>query len=340
MFSNTKKNHVLFICPTFFSYEKDIVKEIESQGFDVTWWSDRISHSLFYKVLLRLMPSLGTKISEKKFLKKISEFSVDGVSHIFVVKGEGLSDKVMQALRNKFPNASAGLYLWDGVKNNKNVANIAPLFDSVATFDKNDTEKFSWHYRPLFSRIAAENHEKINSFLYDWCFIGTIHSDRYKIISILRDKYAGQYKPFVFCYFQSQLVLIFRKIFDKNLKGFLEEDGNLKPISKEEIVNYVNNSRAVLDIEHPNQNGLTIRTIETLLSNKKLLTTNANILDSDLYDASRVCVIDRNNPQIDEAFMASTFKDFDDSVKNYYGLKMWVSELLGLQEKMRATAKP
>ncbi len=47
-----------------------------------------------------------------------------------------------------------------------------------------------------------------------------------------------------------------------------------------------------------------MRTIETLLAGNKLLTTNQHLLDSDLYDASRAQIIDRNTPRIDHAFVS------------------------------------
>ena len=58
----------------------------------------------------------------------------------------------------------------------------------------------------------------------------------------------------------------------------------------------VRSSRAVLDIQHFKQTGLTMRTLETLGAGKKLITTNPDVKEYDFYDEGRVMTIDRANP--------------------------------------------
>jgi hypothetical protein len=78
-------------------------------------------------------------------------------------------------------------------------------------------------------------------------------------------------------------------------------------MSAADVQHYFNLSAAVLDVEHPKQRGLTMRTIETLISEKKLITSNKNIINSNLYDCSRVNVINRDNPQLSNDFIDSPF---------------------------------
>ena len=58
--------------------------------------------------------------------------------------------------------------------------------------------------------------------------------------------------------------------------------------SAAEIVDVVRSSRAVLDIQHFKQTGLTMRTLETFGAGKKLITTNHEVKKYDFYDESRV----------------------------------------------------
>jgi hypothetical protein len=95
---------------------------------------------------------------------------------------------------------------------------------------------------------------------------------------------------------------------------------------------FVNRSAAILDIEHPKQRGLTMRTIETLISGKKLITTNKSIINSNLYDTSRVYVISRDNPQLPNNFINSKFLPIPESLKYYYSCEGWISELMHLQD--------
>ena len=99
-----------------------------------------------------------------------------------------------------------------------------------------------------------------------------------------------------------------------------------------EISKVIIGSRAVLDIEHPLQRGLTMRTIETIMMGKKLITTNKHILTSDLYNPSRVCVIDREYPEIPTTFFDEPYLGISDYLKRYYSCKGWAEELLKLQD--------
>ncbi len=85
----------------------------------------------------------------------------------------------------------------------------------------------------------------------------------------------------------------------------------------------------MLDVEHPRQRGLTMRTIETLLSGRKLITTNRHIVDSDLFDPSRVHVISREHPQVPQAFFEMPFAPVPEAVRSRYTLRRWIVDLIG-----------
>jgi hypothetical protein len=229
-------------------------------------------------------------------------------------------------------SASVGLYLWDGVENVKGVSNILTAFDSVATFDPQDAMTFGWTYRPLFGRNIAAGKNFTATEQFDWCFIGTIHSDRHHVIHRLRQRYGKQVKSFVFGYFQSQLMLFMRRLLDWTLwfapKGTL----STQPMTASDVAQIVDCSKAVLDVEHPRQRGFTMRTIETLLAEKKLVTTNKHITASNLYHPSRVQVIDRAQPEIAADFLDQPYLAIPDSFRNYYSCEGWVAELLALQD--------
>jgi hypothetical protein len=102
-----------------------------------------------------------------------------------------------------------------------------------------------------------------------------------------------------------------------------------------EVAHIVACSRAVLDVEHPSQSGLTMRTIETLLSGKKLITTNLHIFNSNLFHPSRVHVIDRDNPEIPNDFLETPFEPVSSCLKKYYSCQYWINELLMHQDRAR-----
>lgn len=328
---SSKRGHILLLCSSFFSYHILISATLRTMGYDVTLWDDRVSNATWYKLILRLCPNIVVRWSEHSFLNKLRQLDPTSITHVLVIRGEGLSRKVISAIREKLNSASMGLYLWDGIKNIKGVPNILSLFDSVATFDPIDAKNFDCTYRPLFSlnQYSSKNTNKPTKF--DWCFIGTIHSDRHYIIHSLRR--CNQFsKCFVFGYFQSPLILFINMLMDWTL--WLAPNGTLstKPMPTVMVAEKIEDCVAVLDIEHPHQHGLTIRTIETLMAGKKLITTNKHILSSNLYHPSRVYVINRSKPDISADFFEQPYLPVPDALKNYYSCEVWLSELLELQD--------
>jgi hypothetical protein len=99
-------------------------------------------------------------------------------------------------------------------------------------------------------------------------------------------------------------------------------------MSAETISQHYNESAAILDIEHPNQSGLTMRTFEVIASGKKLVTTNKKIVEHDFYEPARICVIDRESPRIPEEFLEVPTPSLSDEFIAYHSLRGWVSDIL------------
>jgi hypothetical protein len=330
-----QRGHVLLVSPLTFSYHISISETLRSMGYAVTWWDERASSATWYKLALRLFPAATVRWSEQSFLKRARQLDPGSISHVLVIKGEGLSRRVVCEMRDTFASASMGLYLWDGVENVKGVSDIVTAFDSVATFDPVDAKTFGWRYRPLFGRNIATSRAAPDSIQFDWCFIGTIHSDRHRVIHRLRQRQGPQVRSFVFAYFQSPLMLFMRRLADWTLWSAPKGSLSTKSMSSAEVARHVERSRAVLDVEHPRQRGLTMRTIETLLAGKKLVTTNKYILSNDLYDPSRVHIISRTVPEIPAEFLERAYLPIPDSLRASYSCAGWVSELLDIQDVAR-----
>ena len=318
------------------SYHVSISETLRAMGYGVTWWDERASSATWYKLALRLVPGATVRWSERAFRNQLQRLDVPSITHVLVVKGEGLSQRLAFEIRKTLAAASMGLYLWDSAENVRGVAIILPAFDSVATFDPLDAKTFGWSYRPLFARDMSANRDAPMSAQYDWCFIGTIHSDRHRVIHRLRRRGGPQVRSFVFAFFQSPLILLARMLTDWTLWQAPRGTLSTRPMPAADVAQIVRRSRAVLDIEHPRQRGFTMRTIETLLAGKKLVTTNEHIVGSDLYHPSRAHVISRRTPEIPAGFVERPCDAVADDLRHRYSCEGWAAELLGLQDAARA----
>ena len=129
---------------------------------------------------------------------------------------------------------------------------------------------------------------------------------------------------------RSKLELTLRKVFDNYLKYIDKSHLLFKPMSADTISKHYTDCAAVLDIEHPNQSGLTMRTFEVIASGKKLITTNKKIIEHDFFDPSRICVIDRNKPVISDDFLKSPTPPLSESFLSHYSLQGWILDVLNI----------
>ena len=322
------KGHMLLVSPLTFSYHEAICATLQEMGYAVTWWNERASSAAWYKLALRLWPGLTRRWSAGHFKRQLLALPRQTITQVLVIKGEGLNRATCQQMRAVLGPVPMGFYLWDGVDNVKGVADIVDCFDCAASFDPVDAAKFGWRHRPLFSRFKAPARVPAAGTDFDWCFIGTLHSDRHRVVHKLRLARGGSAKSFVFGYSPSKLMLWVRSLADHTLWRAPAGTLSTKAMPAAEVNAIVARSGVVLDVEHPGQRGLTMRTIETLVAGHKLATTNPCIMDSDLYHPSRVHVISRHNPVIAPSFLAAPFEPLSAPLLARYSCAGWASELI------------
>lgn len=96
----------------------------------------------------------------------------------------------------------------------------------------------------------------------------------------------------------------------------------------DEIVDLVSRSKAVLNVALENQKGITIRDMESLFFDVKLLTTNKNIVNTDIYNPNNVYVIDGLNIDDLQKFMDLPHTPLSDEIKNRYTFDNYIEEVI------------
>ncbi|QXN23781.1 hypothetical protein KVP08_014425 [Shewanella putrefaciens] len=132
---------------------------------------------------------------------------------------------------------------------------------------------------------------------------------------------------FLFFFSPSKLLFLLKKVFTSELEGISINDISFKPMAFKQVINILGDSRIVIDIEHPKQNGLTMRTIEMLGMQKKLITTNKNVIEYDFYNPQNILVVDREDLSIDTSFLHSEYQPVDATIREKYSLSAWLLNL-------------
>lgn len=325
---------VLFIAPQFFGYEQEIKRELEQAGCHVDWFDDRPSTTPIVKALIRFKPELIGFYSDRYFDRILDHIKGVQYDAVFIIKGEAISIPHLKLLRENQAQAKFLYYTWDSFKNFKNGQDKLNFFDKAYSFDPDDciTHPTILHlplfYINAYERIASVTQH--HASIIDLLFLGSIHSDRYSVIQRIWTA-ARSVKPDIKLYdhffYQSRWVFALRKLFDPLFRNIPWHAVKWAPLNTDKTLLLIQNSQIIVDVNHPQQKGLTMRTIESLGAHKKLITTNKDVLSYDFYEADNILVIDRCTPIIPQQFLTMKYTPLSTEIYSKYSLASWLREI-------------
>ena len=125
-------------------------------------------------------------------------------------------------------------YTWDSFENNPNAFSILHFFDKKLTFDPLDAESFKLEFRPLFYIDKYKKIKKIKKPKYKMLFLGTAHSDRYRISNdVVNWCKKHDFSTFTYYYMQSKLVYFLKSKFIIPLTITFDLESNFKTSGNE-----------------------------------------------------------------------------------------------------------
>lgn len=331
-FSALKGKRILFFSPAFFGYEDKIADKMRELGAVVDAFDVRSVTKASERALLKINPRLFDRKTEAYYAHIFSKVRDKRYDYVLVVKCDMPTERVLRLFKKRFRDAQFCLHMWDSVKNIPNIKKKFRYFDYISSFDRYDCRQYpQFHFRPLFYCDEYRRKSGKDGFEYDFCFIGTIHSDRWKILKELRSQAQEQgLRVYYYMYLQSKFIYRFYKLLKPEFRDTDINEFRFDKISSQETAEKAGRSKIVIDIQHPGQTGLTIRTVEMTGMHKKLITTNADIRNYDFYNDKNIQVINRNHPVIGE-ISSSEYETPDERVYEKYSLESWIYDVLGIR---------
>ncbi len=260
----------------------------------------------YFDKLLKLFYRFFRKIHIIKEIPKSLEYNKEWIKKIkqinnWILFFDNNSKDLCKYIKQKNPFAHVFVFSWD--------INFTPsneiCFDGVGTFDYLQAKNNNINYYSQFYAYKKESlsliHEQKTK--YKFCFLGHQKS-RIELINQIKslcDEISGQ---------------SYWKIV-KNEKDTIP------------YINYLStliNSDCIVDIVVPEQSGLSLRPMEALFFNKKLITNNTYIKNCDFYNPNNIFIYgidkDLNN------FMALPLIKIEDVVKKNYTIEEWVLKII------------
>lgn len=323
------KNKMVIIAPVFGEYHRIITRTLCKSGVfkKVYFIPEAPLYNLgLFAFISRLLPFLRApliKFHNRLILWTITTRKTD---LLFIIRGEFIDSSMLEQAKKIRPNIQIITYQWDSIKNNPNAERLIKVSDSAYSFDPIDTTNYPMKYVPLFYcwEECGYNYPELdhNKKPIDFFFVGGYRTSR---VEILR-----AFKRFCEKKGYSYYIKSFERIgsYVKNRKRLNMDidDVSFKQLSYKSYYHHLLASKYVIDIQSPTQTGLTMRTMEALSLQKKIITTNKYIKQTPLYSESMVFVLNSKN-DIDSLDFEHFLKKKVHKVDAVLSLSSWLKQI-------------
>lgn len=322
----------LFIASPFFDYYRHITGALQAQGFEVDYYNDRPKESALFKGVFRVRPGLVNRTVRDHLNTILEETRKRVYDLIFVINGKVLDSAFVSELRHRNPRAEAVLYLWDSIQLYPHVLRFASLFDRRYTFDSTDVRVHpDFQLLPLFFthqyRAVGAAHSPMAEF--DVVNVCTAHASRYLLMrTLIPELEAANLRIYSYLYLHP-LQFAYNRLRVDAFAHARPGEFRFRPLPVEGHIDVLRRSRAVLDVSHEGQSGLTMRSIETVGARRKLITTNTEVLKYPFYHPTRVLLLDPNaaNASTINDFIKAPQHDILESTRELYGIDSWAQQI-------------
>lgn len=321
--NNIQGKRILLIAQVFYDYHSKILTELEELGAEVMFVPNKFHGeddvSVFDLIgnIRKMLKPLSKTAYARKILNSIHGQRFD---YVFCIGGFSITPYLMSNISKLNPDIKKIIYFWDSFKT-WNYSNLLNQFDSVFSFDPSDSANFkNVKYLPLFYTKDYTPDPTIRKDI-DILYVGSISflsKNRFVILKRVEEfAIENNLKCFIWLYHSESSRSMLGKV-QSFLKGIIVPDFRCyrklvrsknisflktEVLKRNEIINLMQRAKSIIDIPIPNQLGLTIRTIETLALNDKLITTNPQIQSEPFYDCERIYLLDESRLNLDVEFI-------------------------------------
>ena len=345
-----KNKKILIIMPQFYAYQSKMRDDLVARGANPHFYDEEPEKTQF--LILKNMESIFHKKNifdsfNKKLVDKILlEMPAGGYDYFLVIRGNVLTEETVNTLKEKAlkPDGKSIYYSWDSFKNLRHHGDLGKLFDWRGTFDSVDAKESELGYKllPLFysDEFDANQIEATDKYKYDYVSVSAFFPFRYRYFKAF--KKANPDKKLCLKIYLSPSVYRGKKLKDPKLVKDLDMDIiSFEPFSPKDIRDMCQNSKAVLDLAHEQQQGLTMRTMETLGIKRKLVTNNIYLRDYEFYNETNNVILTDLAAKCDHAEETGDYSAFvlpgsewldkpyaeDETIRQRYSIHAWIDNL-------------
>lgn len=218
---------------------------------------------------------------------------------IVIMFDNGYNKMIAEYVKRENPDCEIILWFWNKIfAGNKKYLNDG-VVDEFWSYNLDDVKKYGLQYNTQFytNKIKIQD-TKIKN---DVVFLG-------------RDK--GR---------REDLLALSEELKKQGLKvqfDIIENESDFRDY--DDYLSMVASSRAIFDYNFPIISGCTLRVMESIFFEKKLITNNTNIMNYDFYRPENIFIIGKDDMGKIKDFINSPYKKIDKKIVEYYDFENWL----------------
>lgn len=317
---------LLLIGLDYHNYTRAIADEFKTLGFAVTTYEIQ-PRSLLYKTMRRVLPSLYDRMIAQHHRRIMAAEAGTTYDFVVFIQAHQFDVRRLEAFREQHRSAKFVLYNWDSLKTHDYRPQMH-VFDRVFTFDADDAKSLGIDYLPLFCirdfqalRDVGQNENAV------YVVGNVVNSQRYLAVEAFREYCREHEIPFhayLACTPYIYIKLLREGIFPKNV--------SFKYIEESKFIDFIRRSSAVFDFASHQQSGYTMRVMENLCMNKKLITNNARISEESFYSPDYIHIYEGFDFSGVAEFMRKADVARGPTFEKYH-IQEFVRTLIGVDDK-------
>lgn len=316
---------------TIFSFDlwgfnQKIAQELESLGHEVNYVNTCLIKyeypnfgvrilNFFTKNILKI--NLKKRIQQQKIINRLT--NAKNKSDITFMVNPGYFPDNYSLLARKYTDKLIA-YNYDSLTRVPLPKDYNDLFDEIYCFDDEDVAKYPFKHTTNFNYISNIPIKLNSSPKYISFAIQSIDKERMYVLSRIADAFDSlNYSNYLFFIKDKPNSKVNKNII------FFNENKNLT-----EVEQFTKDSFILIDLIRENQSGLSFRFFEAMAYQKKIITTNKNVINYDFYDPQNILVINEDSIEIPADFLNTPYSPLDENIFKKYTIQSWVKNIFNI----------
>lgn len=234
-------------------------------------------------------------------------------SSILIIFDSKLWEAFLPIFKKHRPDLKLVFWFWNKYRDQRQVNLVRKYADRIFSYDKENCKKFNFDYHPQFYwdtykikipktiEVLFIGYEKNRIEKIEKIYLQLKHQNIKTHFHVVRNRNRGN-------------------------KSKIFETQN-EPLSYYEIQKLIMKSKCILEITEDDQAGLTLRSLESIFYECKLITTNEKIAGHEFFNDSNILILKDGDTPNFQHFLSSKQKPYNDKLKNKYHINHWITQL-------------